>query len=211
MSLSIPNHPFKATVWSWHGELDEFPSPDCIKAWNAKSGDLIENVDQSGYRMTGVSFIVCENDEWAIIDLDHHFDTYGTVPSIPQFANIARLHPLFWTNAEFNKAYWHTNAIPLLKLDIRSLLDNASHVTHNNNLYVYPYSNYLPFFVENAGQLDFELIMHLILDNSSADIITIEIIEVNTVHVLDFTDIIEEFLLNRHDVELEASHRFAGA
>lgn len=111
-----------------------------------KSGDLIENIHESGYRSDGVYIY----DGIDVIDLDYEYDDYGSIPK--KFISIVDFRIGYWdfhndtsnnkslqTNdiyckGKLSKFYWHTNmcyvnfALLGIKKDLEQLISNLKHI-----------------------------------------------------------------------------------
>ena len=124
--------------------------PGIIKAM--KRGDIIENINESGYRSNGIRFFNGEK----IIDQNTTIDDYGSPPI--EFKVISEFSVGYWTygpygSKEDHKAayvnndfedgesefYWHcdnpSHAIDLKALGIDNLVDDLCSVT-NGNYYI---------------------------------------------------------------------------
>jgi hypothetical protein len=87
----------------------------------AREGDLIEDLSQSGYRTEGVSVIKRNSKgKLEVQDLDTSIDDYGMVG---YGFSLGPKYPLgYWKNAQFEKAYWHAD--PLQEPVHKDILSN---------------------------------------------------------------------------------------
>jgi hypothetical protein len=114
--------------------------PDLISKF--KNGDMLENIEETGYRSSGIHFIKKtrpDTDEFEIIEKDTQYDDYGSPPqdfvTLTDFP-IGYFHP---KNCEVNnmyhpenttELYWHCDD-PGLFIAIRDL--NPKHVESIND------------------------------------------------------------------------------
>jgi hypothetical protein len=128
-----------------------------LQEQNARSGDIIENINESGYRTEGVSLFYKDTNQSMIVKLQHSHEDYGHVGD--QFS-LGPEYPVgYWTyafergkvinlsknrNAK-SRAYWHDYEENPEPLNIRNLtnVENSMYIL-NNGMYSieYPWGNF---------------------------------------------------------------------
>lgn len=116
--------------------------PDFAK--HVKRGDIIENIDESGYRSEGVYMVDIVDDKVMIIYLENSADDYGS-PS-KNFEGISQFPLDYWDYSKitinnrwvperkYAESYWHDDNVPVA---------------------IYPYRIGLTF--NNQGELDWKM------------------------------------------------------
>lgn len=123
-----------------------------IKEHNGRSGDIIENIDSSGYRTEGISLYFKDLTEHSIVDLQFSHESYGHVGD--QFS-LGPEYPIgYWTHAfdhgkvinltnnkdSISKAYWHDYQENPEPLHIHNIRDNLQKSTINNDTFSLEFS-----------------------------------------------------------------------
>ena len=126
------SRPRRGAVAAVHLTTEELLDSDVSHKWeDLCEGDLIENTAASGYRLEGVSIVLadglfCEftpgGRRFMARDLERTWDSYGTVPCLPQLAQIGTRWPFYWDRAPFKRAYWHSRSVPLLSSALQPTL-----------------------------------------------------------------------------------------